>query len=143
MEALDPPVERVSLEPFGERGGPVDVGNPRDAAGLRVGVEEVDEARLDARAHVQERERVDGWGEPGGEAGCILVRLQFNAGQGVSGGLSLQDADGLALNKQAISGFPNEQTALRGLCHSGFGISHRVRNWLGMCAGMSRSPTVK
>ena len=43
----------------------------------------------------------------------------------------------------AISGFPNEQTALRGLCHSGFGISHRVRNWLGMCAGMSRSPTVK
>ena len=48
-----------------------------------------------------------------------------------------------ALIYLAISGFPNEQTALRGLCHSGFGISHRVRNWLGMCAGMSRSPTVK
>ena len=48
-----------------------------------------------------------------------------------------------SFRKRAISGFPNEQTALRGLCHSGFGISHRVRNWLGMCAGMSRSPTVK
>ena len=43
----------------------------------------------------------------------------------------------------AISEFPNERTALIGVCHSSSGGSHSVRNWLGTCAGISRSPTVK
>ena len=75
------------------------VGNP---ARLRVRVEAVNEACLDAGAQIEERERIDGRVEFIGESGRVLINLQFDTGQRVSGGLGLQDPDRLGLDEQHI-----------------------------------------
>ena len=75
-----------------------------DGARLRIGVEQVDEAGLDAGAEVQERQRLDRRVEPGGQAGRVLVGLELDAGEGVAGGLGLQHADRLATDEQEVVG---------------------------------------
>ncbi len=78
-DARDPGGERLGVDPLGERLGPVDVRQVhRDGARPRLGVEPVDEARLDAGREVEERQRRDRRVEPGGEAGGVLVGLDLD-----------------------------------------------------------------
>jgi hypothetical protein len=46
-------------------------------------------------------------------------------------------------NLFAIFGFPNQRIVLIQPYHRGFILPHSVRKWLGICAGISRSPTVR
>ena len=76
----------------------------RDAAGLRLGIEAVDEAGLDAGADVLEGERRDRGIQPGRQSGGVPVRLQLDAGQGVSRGFGFHDAGRLPVDEQHVVG---------------------------------------
>ena len=106
VQALHPGVERLGPEPLGQRLRPVDVGQVRDAAALRIGVETVDEAGLDARADVLERERMDRRVQSRRQAGRVLVRLRLHAGQGVADRLRFENAGRLSASEQHVVGEP-------------------------------------
>ncbi len=91
VQALHPGVERLGADPLVESLRSVNVRQIRgDGARLRLPVKKIDEARLHAGAEVEERERIHGRAESCGEAGGVLVRLQLDVRQGVTGGLGFQ-----------------------------------------------------
>ena len=53
------------------------------------------------------------------------------------------DETSLRVDKKAISGFPNQWNTINMLFHRGNVPSYSVRKLLGICAGISRSPTVR
>ena len=70
------------------------------------GLEAVDEPGLDSGADVQERKRIDRRIQFHRQPRRILVRLQLDAGQGVSDGLRFDNADSLPVDEQHVVGEP-------------------------------------
>ena len=81
--------------------GPVE-GEDLPAAG--VGVEAVGELGDGAGGFVGERQRQMVVRQALGQAGRVLGRLRFHAGQGVAFGLGFDDADGLGIGVEQIVG---------------------------------------
>ena len=75
-----------------------------DAAAAGLGIEQVDEVRLDAGADVEERQRSDRRREVRRQAFGILIDLRLDAAQREAGRLGFERADRLLIDVQEIVG---------------------------------------
>ncbi|MGI8546577.1 MAG: hypothetical protein ACR2M1_04465 [Gemmatimonadaceae bacterium] len=75
-----------------------------DRARLGIGIEPINEARLDPGAEIHEGERVHWRIESGRQTRRVPVRLQLDVDEGISRGLGLERADRLAANKEQVVG---------------------------------------
>ena len=75
-----------------------------NGAAPRLGVEAVREARLDARALVEERERANVDGDVPRDAAAVLLGLDLDARERLAGLLRLDDAGELAVHVEEVVG---------------------------------------